>query len=324
MNTAKGVGWILLLLLALGCGTKAIYITVKRPAEINLKGYEKIALGDITNAAGRQDQHSSDLSDEITTALFSSGHFDVLDRQHLNTVIEEHKLGISGFVDETTAAALGEFLGAAVMVFGRVQEDEYDEKTSQDEPWTDKKGNRHQTFKRKGVYTLSVNFKVVDIQTARMLAVKTLSAAYKKSTDADNKAAPAIDPDGLYRSCVADIKDQFMKMVAPYDVRVKASFQTDKKLPEVGRAIRQFTVGEWDAGVALLEQAAQKGGLETKIRAKACYNLGLAQMYGGSIDEAIENFKKAMSLSPGSSTYQDAIIKAKDEKQKAEALKQQL
>ena len=324
MRTAKGAAWILLALLAVGCATKSIYITVKRPAEINLKGYDKIALGDIVNARGRPDQHATDIADEITAGLFASGHFEVLDRQHLKTIMEEHKLGLTGLVDETTAAALGELIGAAVLVFGRIQEDNYDEKTSKDEPWKDKKGKSHQEFKRKGAYDLSVNLKVVDIQTGKILAVKTLSARYKKTKTEDNKPAPKIDSSGLYASCVGDIKGQFMKMVAPYDVSVKASFQTDAKLPEATQAVTQFQIGEWDEGVALLERATKRSGLEPKIQAKAFYNLGLAQMYGGENDAAIVNFKRAMGLQPSSSLYQNAIIKAKEEKEKAEALEKQL
>ena len=236
MRTVKGAAWILFAVLAVGCGTKSIYITVKRPAEINLKGYDKIALGDIVNARGRPDQHASDIADEITAGLFASGHFEVLDRQHLKTIMKEHKLGLSGLVDESTAAALGEIIGAAVLVFGRIQEDDYSEETYKDDPYKDKKGKTHVGHWRKGVYTLSVNLRAVDIQTAKLLAVKTLSATYQTHKNADNKPAPKIDSSALYASCVGDIKAQFMKMVAPYDVQVKASFQTDAKLPEATQA----------------------------------------------------------------------------------------
>lgn len=53
--------------------------------------------------------------------------FEVLDRQHLGTLLKEHNLTVSGLVDDKSAAELGKFIGAAVYVFGRIQTDKYDE-----------------------------------------------------------------------------------------------------------------------------------------------------------------------------------------------------
>jgi len=312
------------LLLIIGCGTTSMMITVKRPAEVNLKGYQKIAIGDIVDRSGEKTSHSKDISDDITSSLFTSGHFEVLDRQHLENIIKEHKLNLTGFIDENTASELGDFIGAAVLVFGRIQTDKYDEETSKGKPWTDKKGNSHQSFYRKGIYNLSVSLKITDIKTAKILAVKTLSSGYKSSTSADNQWPEDIDKSSLYTSCLKDLCGQFMRMVAPYDIQVKAAFQTDKLLPEVNQAMTQFQIGEWDEGMILLEKATQKSGLEPKVQAKAWYDFGLAQMYSGKHDESISNFKKAMSLIPASSTYQKAIVNAKAEKEKAEKLKEQL
>jgi len=313
-----------MLIFLVGCATTSMMITVTRPAEINLKGFDKIAIGDIVDPSGNVSKHSKDISDEITTTLFTSGKYEVLDRAHIDNVIKEHKLGMSGLVDENTASELGKFIGAAVLVFGRIQTDKYDEETSKGKPWTDKQGKSHQSYYREGVYSLSVNLKVVDILTSKILAIKTLSTGYKKSTSADNTYAPEIDKNPLYRSCVNDISGQFMRLVAPYDVQVKATFQTDKMLPEVDQAITQFKIGEWDEGLALLEKSTHKTGLEPKVQAKAYYDLGLAQLYTSKYDDALNNFKKAMSLMPNSSTYQNAVINAKSEKAKANKLKQQM
>jgi len=62
--------------------------------------------------------------------------------------------------------------------------------------------------------------------------------------------------------------------------------------------------------------------LKPNIKAKAFYNLGLAQMYTGKNDEAIENFKKATSLDP-KSIYSNAVVEAKKEKEIADKLKEQ-
>jgi len=304
-----------------GCNP-SVQLTVKRPAEVNLKDYKKIAIGDITNASGSVDQHSKDLADKLTSKLFESNNFEVLDRQNLNKILQEQKLGQSGVVDETTAAELGKVIGSAVMVFGRIQTDKYEEKESQGKPWKNDKGETFQSFYREGVYTFIVNLRLIDIATAKVLAVKTFEAAYKDKKSATNERPPEIDRGRLYSFALEKVSTDFMKMVAPYDVIVKATFEKDKMLPELDQCLVQLRIGEWDAGVKLLEDATKKQ-LEPAIKAKAFYNYGLLLMYGGQAEQAISIFTEAMKLMPNSRKYQDAIVQAKAEKARADKLKEQ-
>jgi len=322
------IGPLIIVLLTIAtfaaCGVSTMMITVKRPAEINLKAFEKIAIGDITNEAGQLNRHAQDLRDEITATLFNSKYFDVLDRQHLDALIKEHKLNLSGFIDESSAAELGEFIGAAALVFGRIQTDNYREELTKSKKWTDKKGGEHQLHFRKGTYNLSVNIKIIDLQTARIIAVKTLSATHVARKSADNARPPRIDKQMLYSQCMDDIKNEFLKLVAPYEESVRAFFQKDKQLPEVEQAIVQFKIGEWDVGMELLKKATHKQGLKPKVLAKSYYNLGLAQTYRGEFENALINLKKALGLNPKSSAYLSAINRAKQEKENADKLEEQL
>ena len=322
--------FLLLFFILSSCGTKKIFINVKRPAEVNLKGYEKIAVGEL---AGRKKQHANDMADEIAAALYETKRFEVVDRKHIKTIIAEQELGLTGLIDETSAPELGKIIGTAAMIFGRVQTDEYKEKTSKRD-WVEKKkkgkkGNKktvkipHTTYYREGKYKLAVNLKIVDMETGKMLAVKTLTASKKKTTQKTDAKAPKIDRTVLYRNCLQSIKSQFTKLAAPYDAKVEAEFETDDSLPEVEQALVQFKIGEWDEGIKFLENASNKTELKQETKAKAFYNLGLAKMYGGECEEAIELFKKSVKLNPDSSRYQDAVIKAKKEKEKADKLKEQ-
>ena len=311
-----------MVLIIVSCGTTSMMMTVTRPAEVNLKAYNKIALGDIVDEDGKVDRHAKDIADEITTSLFGSGRYEVLDRQNLRSIMTEHKLSLSGMIDENTATELGKIIGAAALVFGRIQTDNYDEETSKADPWVDKKGKRHQTHYRKGTYNLSVNLKIVDILTAKILAVKSLSASYTISKSADNGWPTDIDTGLLYTKCIIKITNDFMHLVAPYDIQVKAKFQTDKKLPEVDQAINQLKIGEWAEAIGLFISATEKTGIDAKIKAKAYYDLGLAQMYAGDFNDAIVNFKEAFKLK-NSKLYMNAINEAKSEKSKAEKLQEQ-
>jgi curli biogenesis system outer membrane secretion channel CsgG len=306
------------------CGTTSMYIKVKRPAEINLKGYQKIAIGDMVNQQNRVDKHSRDLSDEFTSTLFKSGYFEVLDREHLAKILEEQGLAQTGLIDESSAVEIGNIIGAAAFVFGRTQNDKYKENTSKGKPTKDKEGKIQQSFYRDGEFNLSVNVKIIDIQTAKILGVKTLTSRRTQRKTGKNSPAPRIDPNSLYRQCLNDISAQFMKLVAPHVVSVRANFETDDDLPEVKQAISFFKIGEWDDGLNLLQKATEKTKLKNEVKAKAFYNLGLAQTYSGEFDDALANLKKALKLNSKSSRYQRAIMNAKSEREKAEKLKEQL
>lgn len=62
------------------------------------------------------------MADMLTTALFNSGRFIVLERQAVDDVISEQDLGASGRVRGETAAAIGEIEGAELLVVAAVTE----------------------------------------------------------------------------------------------------------------------------------------------------------------------------------------------------------
>lgn len=62
------------------------------------------------------------MADQLSTALFNSNRFIVLERQQLGDVIQEQDLGASGRVRQDTAAAIGEIEGAELLISGAVTE----------------------------------------------------------------------------------------------------------------------------------------------------------------------------------------------------------
>ena len=311
-------------LAAAACGTSSVTFTVTRPAEINLKEYRKIAIGDITNQYGVKGRHANDLADEITAVLLASGLFEVLNRDNLARIMSEYTLSETGIIDETSAVEIGQVIGTAALIFGRIQTDQYQEDLEKGKPYKDKEGRSHQTHTRKGTYRLTASLQVVDIQTAKVLAARSLSAEKSARKSADMKDPEKIDSNALYAQCVRNISQQFRRMVAPYDVQVRAAFLTDELLPETDQAISYFRIGEWDDGMAFLEAATRKSGIEAEVQSKAFYNLGLAQIYAGEYDPAIEHLKKALSLNPRSKRIQKTILRAKMEKENAAKLQEQL
>ncbi len=308
-----------LLPLVVSCGVKRMALRVRRPAEINMRDYKRIAVADID---GWDRYRAGDLSDALVTYLLESGTFEVLDRQHLGMILDEHDLTLRGIVDEDAAIELGKFIGSAALIFGRVQTDHFEEEVTKGEPYTDKKGKEHQKMTRTGTYTLAVHFSVIDVQTGKILGVKDISARPRAQTTADNRRPERIDREALSREAIDIVCSHFMRYIAPYTVTVMASFESDKQLPELDRALTQFRIGETYEALSILERACQRQFSDSRTRAKAHYNLGLAQMYAGIYDESYQNLREAYGIKP-TSRYEQAIAQLRMEKDAADRLREQ-
>ncbi|MDY0078331.1 MAG: CsgG/HfaB family protein [Bacteroidales bacterium] len=70
------------------------------------------------NGQPELDYLSGGIADILTTTLAGSSQLSVVERGQLNLVIDELKLGLSGLVDEKSAAEVGKLTGATYMVLG--------------------------------------------------------------------------------------------------------------------------------------------------------------------------------------------------------------
>jgi curli biogenesis system outer membrane secretion channel CsgG len=76
----------------------------------------------VNKAAKGSGRIGEGMADMLSTSLFSTNRFIVLDRQDLNAVINEQDFAESGRVSEKTAAAMGRLEGADLLVMGAVTE----------------------------------------------------------------------------------------------------------------------------------------------------------------------------------------------------------
>lgn len=88
----------------------------------NLKLEKKstIAVIEFSNLDGQVSGFGKFLSEELITRLFNSKKFNVIERQLLEKVINEHKLSVSGLIDENTAKDFGQILGVDAIVTGSI------------------------------------------------------------------------------------------------------------------------------------------------------------------------------------------------------------
>src|SRR5438132_13784048 len=99
------------------CGTVPIRVPVMRPAEINMVAYQSVAVGDMRGGPG-----NSVMGDSLEEALLATNRFQVLDRQHMNSILRELSLSASDLADPSKAAKLGKVMTAGALIYGDVDE----------------------------------------------------------------------------------------------------------------------------------------------------------------------------------------------------------
>jgi curli biogenesis system outer membrane secretion channel CsgG len=123
------------LLLANGCVTPGTKATVTSDqggptmSEVQSEEYDgpkaRIAVAQFKDKTGKgwwTGQIGDGMADQLTTALFNTNRYIVLERAILNDVLSEQDLGASGRVRSETAAPIGQIEGAELLVVGAVTE----------------------------------------------------------------------------------------------------------------------------------------------------------------------------------------------------------
>jgi len=90
--------------------------------EMSAANKPSIAVVEFSNLDGQITELGKYLAEEITTSLFQTKRFKVIERQMLNKILREQKLQNSGMIDEESAKKLGKLLGVTAIVSGTVTE----------------------------------------------------------------------------------------------------------------------------------------------------------------------------------------------------------
>lgn len=119
-----------------GCATKEPVIEVDRSAtdidtqldrltnemvrSLREERKTKIAIMEFPDLQGNVSELGRFIPEELTTRLFMTRRFEVVERQLLNQVLREQDLGSSGIIDAASAAEIGRMLGVDAIVSGTI------------------------------------------------------------------------------------------------------------------------------------------------------------------------------------------------------------
>ena len=117
MQAKRRIGAVALILL-LGLFFPGLF-----PAESRAASKTRVAVIDFEQKAFQEfqgKQIGEIVAEWLITSLANTGRFEVVERSQLQKVLKEQQLGISGMINQETAAKVGELLGVKVIVSGSV------------------------------------------------------------------------------------------------------------------------------------------------------------------------------------------------------------
>ena len=249
-----------------------------------------------------QESTSGPCSDQIIAAVISdfvSSEIEVIDRQHLDSILGEHDFALSGYVDPQSAAKIGEILGPSALVFIKVQRctAESDRLYKKEARYSEERGKYTVTkyISRTRAF-LRASMQTVDLATGRIFAAKALEASpvrQNESYEGYPEAPSKYDlTDLAIQSAVFDIHRMFL----PWSERRQLYYFNNKKCGLIN-AFRQLESGELDGALrtslANLETCKDEPKVKAKVLAHAYYNVGMGYMIAGDHDEAIAYFGEA-------------------------------
>ena len=247
---------------------------------------------------------------------------EVIDREHLNSMLSEHNFTLSGYIDQSSAVAMGKFLGPTTLIFIKVHrcnttqdrlydtEQQYDSKT---------KTNYSVIayYARTRAY-LTASIEAVDLTTGRNIAIKQ----FEYSPEKRNKSYQGYPE---YPADVDLLQNTFHMMVndvhvlfLPWSEQKQLIYYDDNK-GGLKQAFQALKAGDLDQAFELSKQNVETCKNLPKVNDKllehAYYNLGMSYMIRDDYEKALENFRQASKIKPG-----EILTNAIAECQKAMAL----
>ncbi|MFO7888981.1 MAG: DUF6340 family protein [bacterium] len=337
----------LIVLMIISCTVPSVIrIKVLKPATISMPEIKEVAVVDFRGP----DRSGSQIATLLQSKLIESNHFDIIEREKINRVLEEQNMGMSGVMDEETAVEIGKVLGVDGMIFGEVTQYEVspDKEITQKvkkKKFTgkyrtvekkDKKAGKTKKVKEK-IYEdvwvdethyvrqgdVAVNFRVVNVKTGQLLAAYSDSKSYNSQDEKGFLAAVSNSPDKLkpksdiLRDLSEEVCTNFAHMIAPHYMYEKRYIEPGKGNIAVGKKFAEQ--GLWPEA----QQAWQEAVMNMPQESAGYYNLGLSYEVQGNLVRAEELYKQAVNLQQ-KDRYMESLARIRKNMKEREKLEEQL
>ena len=290
----------------------------QRPPELDVSTYKQIAVGDIVGAIGSKNEQSLDLTDALTARLFNAKTLEVIDRNALETIFGSQRRGDLQVIDEKTKQLLNSKLSHAILISGRIQSQQLEQKLIYSDQNIVLNGcNRTYYYEVKG--NVTVQLKILDLKTGRMIFSDAVVKPVEKKTKEECQIPEKMDMAQVTRNAIGDLSDNIAKLVVPFETSTTLQFSEPgffkspfKKLKE---AVSFLSMNNYDAGLAILKEYTESKDIKEKVRVNAWFNYGLGLLYANKNAEAKTALQKAAASNPNYTAFVADVVKMIDDEE---------
>jgi tetratricopeptide (TPR) repeat protein len=264
-------------------------------------------------------------STEFVNALiedFLDQGIEVIDRHHLQRILEEHDFALSHYVDRNTAVELGQILGPSALVLVDVTRCATELSSSYKDYPTNDGSQRHYYATVRGYFKASVQ--IADLQTGRIFRARTVSAEAQLRNESESGYPEYPSEFAVRDDFLRDARLQVFRLLFPWTEKKTLTFFNDDRC-NLKDAYRLLKIGDIQGTAARslqnLEQCKSDRKAKTKNLAHAYYNVGMTHMIQGQHEEALPYFQQGYQIKPGS-IFQEAMDECQRARQLAEELQE--
>lgn len=307
-----------IILAAVSCGPVIVAIRRTEKPRLEIPAIKRVAVVDFQDPY-RYNNLGAGVGNVLVSKLAEQGYYDMMEREKINSVMTEHKFNLTGAVDPNTVKQLGGLLGVDAIITGEILA--YKVETSKRMEKVERKEGtgRYEEVEKTNVITkkkykvkqeimktvlvdeerttksgtVSINYRLIDIATGKVVASKSQSASYNKWFK-DN--APGDDQ--ILSGLLNQVTDAFVGDISPHYVNVTKRLMKSKADPnDIG--VKYARAGDWQRAAEIWERSAASLPGDPGL----WHNIGVAYEALGSYDKALESYKRASDLEPANETY---------------------
>jgi hypothetical protein len=305
----------ILVLAAVSCGPVIVSLKRTEKPRLEIPAIKRVAVVDFVDPYRRN--LGPGVGNVLVSKLAEQGYYEMMEREKINSVMSEHKFNLTGAVDPNTVKLLGGLLGVDAIITGEILA--YKVETSKRIEKVERKVGTGQyeivekTIRGKKVQekkeimktvlvdeerttksgTVSINYRLIDIASGKVVASKSQTASYSKWFK-DN--APGDDQ--ILSGLLNEVTDAFVGDISPHYVNVTKRLMKSKADPkDIGS--KYARAGDWQRAAEVWERSA----LSLPKDPGLWHNIGVAYEALGNYDKALESYIKASELDPANEVY---------------------
>ena len=303
---------ILLSAMALVACSQSAYYSEYVPSRAEVSGVERVAVAEFDGL----ERSGRAVSAMLAEGILNREHFRLYERADLDRILAERDFNQSGVVDPETVSEL-KLHGVDALIFGVVDAYSVDSQTGVTKVEVERGTGTYREVTREGEDgetetvreeitetviidrgyilrngTMSVTFRMANINTGEIVALKTESAHFSKRAwqdEADTLPAKEIILDDLSREVAA----RFLAQIHPKWVTHRVIFEKNDA-PATKTGISYAKAGLWERAYDELQSAAAA----MPNTASAHYNVAIVAAVLGHYPEATTAIERAIEIDP--------------------------